>query len=161
MKFLKRYHLKNFNFILVTFVTALSIIGIMAVGSAQKSMQGKQIFGVILGLLVMLLLSLIHISGNWFSTFTIDKGSDDGLPVDMNVIAGSGLVGIITEVAPGWSRVRSIDVYKRQGQKISEHNERERQKESPYQFCYFVLNDRRECLYERIDPVSYTHLAFL
>ena len=53
MKFLKRYHLKNFNFILVTFVTALSIIGIMAVGSAQKSMQGKQIFGVILGLLEM------------------------------------------------------------------------------------------------------------
>ena len=46
--------------------------------------------------------------GNWFSTFTIDKGSDDGLAVDMNVIAGSGLVGIITEVAPGWSRVRSI-----------------------------------------------------
>ncbi|MFQ7979320.1 MAG: FtsW/RodA/SpoVE family cell cycle protein [Faecalimonas umbilicata] len=59
MKFLKRYHLKNFNFILVTFVTALSIIGIMAVGSAQKSMQGKQIFGVILGLLVMLLFSVI------------------------------------------------------------------------------------------------------
>ena len=59
MKFLKRYHLKNFNFILVTFVTALSIIGIMAVGSAQKSMQGKQIFGVILGLLVMLLFSII------------------------------------------------------------------------------------------------------
>ena len=46
--------------------------------------------------------------GNWFSTFTIDKGSDDGLAVDMNVIAGSGLVGIITEVAQGWSRVRSI-----------------------------------------------------
>lgn len=51
--------MKNFNFILVTFVTALSIIGIMAVGSAQKSMQGKQIFGVILGLLVMLLFSVI------------------------------------------------------------------------------------------------------
>lgn len=46
--------------------------------------------------------------GNWFSTFTIDKGSDDGLAVNMNVMAGSGLVGIITEVAPGWSRVRSI-----------------------------------------------------
>ena len=35
--------------------------------------------------------------------------------------------------------------------RISEHNERERQKESPYQFCYFVLNDKRECLYDRID----------
>ena len=47
--------------------------------------------------------------------------------------------------------IRALEFYKQTGQKISEHNERERQKESPYQFCYFVLNDRRECLYERID----------
>lgn len=47
-------------------------------------------------------------SGNWFSTFTIDKGSKDGLSVDMNVMAGSGLVGIITEIGPHWSTVRSI-----------------------------------------------------
>lgn len=47
-------------------------------------------------------------SGNWFSTFTIDKGSRDGITVDMNVLAGSGLVGIVTEVGPTWARVRSI-----------------------------------------------------
>lgn len=47
-------------------------------------------------------------SGNWFSTFTIDKGSHDGIKVDMNVMAGSGLVGIVTKVAPTWSTVRSI-----------------------------------------------------
>lgn len=47
--------------------------------------------------------------------------------------------------------IRALEFYHQAGQKISEHNERERQKESPYQFCYFVLNDRRECLYERID----------
>ncbi len=47
-------------------------------------------------------------SGNWFSTFTIDKGSTDGIEVDMNVLAGSGLVGIVTEVGPTWARVRSI-----------------------------------------------------
>jgi rod shape-determining protein MreC len=46
--------------------------------------------------------------GNWFSSFTIDKGSDDGLKVNNNVMAGSGLVGIITEVGPNWSTVRSI-----------------------------------------------------
>lgn len=46
--------------------------------------------------------------GNWFSTFIIDKGSNDGLAVDNNVIAGSGIVGIITEVGPNWSTVRSI-----------------------------------------------------
>lgn len=47
--------------------------------------------------------------------------------------------------------IRALEFYHQTGQKISEHNERERQKESPYQFCCFVLNDRRECLYERID----------
>ena len=47
-------------------------------------------------------------SGNWFSSFTIDKGSADGIEVDMNVLAGSGLVGIVTEVGPTWAKVRSI-----------------------------------------------------
>mgnify|MGYP002561894019 FL=1 len=47
-------------------------------------------------------------SDNWFSTFTIDKGSDDGLETDMNVIAGGGLVGIITEVGKNYSVVKSI-----------------------------------------------------
>ena len=47
-------------------------------------------------------------SGNWFSTFTIDKGSEDGIEVDMNVMAGSGLVGIVVEVGPSWAKVRSI-----------------------------------------------------
>ena len=47
-------------------------------------------------------------SGNWFHSFVIDKGSNDGIKVDMNVMAGKGLVGIVTEVGPNWSRVRSI-----------------------------------------------------
>lgn len=47
-------------------------------------------------------------SNNWYSTFTIDKGSDDGIKVDMNVIAGNGLVGIVTEVSKEYSIVRSI-----------------------------------------------------
>lgn len=47
-------------------------------------------------------------SGNWYSSFIIDKGSDDGLTVDMNVIAGGGLVGRITSVGPNWARVTSI-----------------------------------------------------
>ena len=47
-------------------------------------------------------------SGNWFSSFTIDKGSEDGIEVDMNVMAGSGLVGIVVEVGPSWAKVRSI-----------------------------------------------------
>lgn len=45
---------------------------------------------------------------NWFSSFTIDKGSNDGIRKDMNVLAGSGLVGIVTDVAPDYAQVRSI-----------------------------------------------------
>ena len=47
-------------------------------------------------------------TGNWFNMFIIDKGSSDGIKVDMNVIAGGGLVGRITSVGPNWSRVTSI-----------------------------------------------------
>ena len=46
--------------------------------------------------------------GNWYAAFVIDKGEEDGLAVDMNVIAGGGLVGRITSVGPNWARVTSI-----------------------------------------------------
>ena len=45
---------------------------------------------------------------NWYNMFTIDKGSDDGIQKNMNVIAGNGLVGIVTEVGKSYSKVRSI-----------------------------------------------------
>lgn len=47
-------------------------------------------------------------SGNWYTSFIIDKGMDDGLAVDMNVIAGGGLVGRIASVGPNWARVTAI-----------------------------------------------------
>ena len=47
--------------------------------------------------------------------------------------------------------IRALEYYRLTGQKISEHNEEQRRKESPYDFSYFVLNDHRELLYERID----------
>ena len=47
-------------------------------------------------------------NSNWFSRFTIDKGSNDGIEVDMNVLSGAGLVGIVTEVGPNYSIVSSI-----------------------------------------------------
>ena len=47
-------------------------------------------------------------SGSWFSVFRIDKGSDDGIKEDMNVIAGGGLVGIVTDVGANYATVRSI-----------------------------------------------------
>ena len=47
-------------------------------------------------------------SSNWFSSFTINRGENHGIQVGMNVIAGSGLVGIITDVGPNYAKVRSI-----------------------------------------------------
>ena len=47
-------------------------------------------------------------AGNWYSTFIIDKGTEDSLAVDMNVIAEGGLVGRITSIGPNWAKVTSI-----------------------------------------------------
>lgn len=47
--------------------------------------------------------------------------------------------------------VRALEYYELTGERISEHNLREAEKESPYNIAYFVLNDVRERLYKRID----------
>lgn len=47
--------------------------------------------------------------------------------------------------------IRALEFYHFTGTPISEHNEKEQQKESPYNFAYFVLTDEREHLYKRID----------
>ncbi len=45
---------------------------------------------------------------SYCNEFIIDKGDEDGIAVDMNVISGNGLVGIVVEVGRNWARVRSI-----------------------------------------------------
>lgn len=47
-------------------------------------------------------------AGNWYNTFIINRGTKDGVEVDMNVIADGGLVGIITTTGDHWAAVRSI-----------------------------------------------------
>jgi rod shape-determining protein MreC len=47
-------------------------------------------------------------AGNWYHAFIIDKGSDDGLAIDMNVIANGALVGRIIDVGPDWAKVQAI-----------------------------------------------------
>lgn len=47
--------------------------------------------------------------------------------------------------------IRALEFYRLTGTRISEHNQKEREKESAYQSCYFVLNDDRQKLYDRID----------
>ena len=47
--------------------------------------------------------------------------------------------------------IRAIEFYKQTGERMSEHNACQRQRSSPYNFAYFVLNDDRQILYDRID----------
>ncbi|MBQ6835210.1 MAG: tRNA (adenosine(37)-N6)-dimethylallyltransferase MiaA [Lachnospiraceae bacterium] len=47
--------------------------------------------------------------------------------------------------------IRALEFYEKTGRKISEHNEEERGKDSPYNFAYYVLNMDRKILYDRID----------
>jgi tRNA dimethylallyltransferase len=47
--------------------------------------------------------------------------------------------------------IRALEYYRKTGRPISEHNSEQRQRESAYDFCYFVLTDLRDILYSRID----------
>jgi rod shape-determining protein MreC len=51
---------------------------------------------------------IYHDASNWFSNFIINKGSEDGIELNMNVVAGNGLVGYVSMVGPNWARVTSI-----------------------------------------------------
>ena len=96
--------------------------------------------------------------------FTKDSG-DKTLRAQLEEIAQTKgaefLHGLLREVDPESADVihmnnikrviRALEYYHETGEKISEHNEAERQKESPYNFAYFVLTDERELLYERIN----------
>ena len=59
---LKQYRIRDYNFKLAIMVIALAIIGIIAVGSAQESLQSKQILGFVFGVFLMLVLSLFDYS---------------------------------------------------------------------------------------------------
>ena len=64
------YRLRNYDFKLILMILILSIVGILAVGSAEESLQSKQIFGVIAGTVLMIGISLMNykwlIKLNWF-----------------------------------------------------------------------------------------------
>lgn len=59
LKFTKRYRLKDYKFMLIVLVTALSIFGITVIGSANEDYQGKQVAGLVMGLIAMVVISLI------------------------------------------------------------------------------------------------------
>lgn len=59
---MKKYKIKDYHFRLVAYVIMLCIIGVLAIGSAKESVQDKQIMGVIAGLIIMVIVSLIDYS---------------------------------------------------------------------------------------------------
>ena len=64
---LKRYKLRDYNFILVLMLITLSGIGVLLVGSADPSLQRKQFIGMIAGVILMLIVSLMDYS--WLLNF--------------------------------------------------------------------------------------------
>jgi rod shape determining protein RodA len=59
---LKQYHIKNFKFKLFFFLIAISGLGVLIVGSAKESVQNKQLLGLVLGVIILLIISLIDYS---------------------------------------------------------------------------------------------------
>ena len=84
----KQYKLRNYKFILVMYVMILNVIGILLIGSAKPSVQSKQILGMIAGLTIMVMLSLIDynfiLKFSWLIYFLC-------LPVMMPVAHSAGL----------------------------------------------------------------------
>lgn len=64
---IKQYKLRFYNFRLVIFLLAISIIGIVLVGTAREDLRDKQLLGVVMGLIIMVILSLMDYS--WISNF--------------------------------------------------------------------------------------------
>jgi rod shape determining protein RodA len=58
----KQYKLKNYHFQLIAYIVILSVIGILVIGSAEKSVQNKQIMGLAMGLFLMIVISLLDYS---------------------------------------------------------------------------------------------------
>ena len=101
-KFTKPYRLKDYNFTLVILVFALSILGILVIGSAKESYQGKQIIGLILGIIIMVIVSLIDYV--WILNFYVFLYAFAIL--SLGAVAGKNFVDPLFRKVPDGSRRR-------------------------------------------------------
>ncbi|MBP5152236.1 MAG: rod shape-determining protein RodA [Lachnospiraceae bacterium] len=98
---LKKYSVKDYDFKLILFVTALNIIGILAVGSADASYQSKQILGSILGFFMMIVVSL-------FDYTVISKFYWLWYVVDLALLGAVLIAGSSSNNATRWFEIAGI-----------------------------------------------------
>ena len=103
--------------------------------------------------------------GAFIELFGIEEKQGDEIRADLQNLAkekgAEYLHNMLREIDPKSAEdihannikrvIRALEYYQQTGQKISEHNEAEREKESAYNSAYFVLTDDRKILYDRID----------
>jgi len=68
---LRQYKLKNYNFKLILWVFALSVIGYFAIGSARVSYQSRQMYGILVGVITMIIISLVNYSVYYYIRWII------------------------------------------------------------------------------------------
>ena len=100
-KMLKQYKLRFYNFRLIIFLLAISLIGVTLVGTAAENLKSKQFAGVILGLIIMVILSLMDYS--WIMNFQWFMYGFNIIMLIVVRIAGSSANG-----AARWIRIGSF-----------------------------------------------------
>ena len=107
---LRQYKLKDYKFRLILWVAAISVLGIMVIGSAQDSVQKKQIFGLGIGLVLMVTASLIDYS--WLMNFYwIYYVLGTGMLV-LVLLVGTNVNGATRWIDIGFFRFQPSDVMK-------------------------------------------------
>ena len=109
-KMLKQYKLRFYNFRLIIFLLAISLIGVTLVGTAAENLKSKQFAGVILGLIIMVILSLMDYS--WIMNFQWFMYGFNIIMLIVVRIAGSSANGAARWIGIGSFRFQPTELSK-------------------------------------------------
>lgn len=109
-KMLKQYKLRFYNFRLIIFLLAISLIGVTLVGTAAENLKSKQFAGVILGLIIMVILSLMDYS--WIMNFQWFMYGFNIIMLIVVRIAGSSANGAARWIGIGYFRFQPTELSK-------------------------------------------------
>lgn len=107
---LKQYKLRFYNFRLIIFLLAISLIGVTLVGTAAENLKSKQFAGVILGLIIMVILSLMDYS--WIMNFQWFMYGFNIIMLIVVRIAGSSANGAARWIGIGSFRFQPTELSK-------------------------------------------------